>query len=371
MVCSVGGVKMAVMARLSASEKFSQAVSAEKAQHQKLVAQYMQRELLEADDANLLSEEDMHVFDLNPLTDPLHLVCCNFCKKPVKASQFVIHEELCRSLGIAEELLSELDSGTGNRKPPRKERKKVTTGKRVQERFATVDPSETSVLSSQLDEQGGIMSSCLMEAKGAPGTIADIAGEMVPLLKRPKLIAADSAQPLEEIQTARGVGNTTRIQDAITYVPAPLAAKTYYSQRNNHLQAAISHMYNQASTKECCMKAREWQGNLITSEASSPRVFSADQFDGQLQQSCVHPSPSTLTPNQIFRQGSLVSLVKAGGPASNCFVNQFSMVDAYTSQAAGEEIITSRYHPKPYPFAGDSGTSLATIQRPTGSVPVV
>lgn len=39
--------------------------------------------------------------------------------------------ELCRSLGSAEELLSELDRGTGNQKPPRKERKKSVTAESI------------------------------------------------------------------------------------------------------------------------------------------------------------------------------------------------------------------------------------------------
>ncbi|XP_021862261.2 uncharacterized protein [Spinacia oleracea] len=377
MVCSVGSVKMAVMARLSASGNISQGL-AEKAGHQKLVAEYIQKELLEADDANLLVEEDMHVFDLNPLTDPLNLVCCNFCKKPVKASKFATHAELCRSLGSAEELLSELDRGTGNQKPPRKERKKsVTAEKRltltgVQEKLANVDASETAVSSFQLEDQGGITFSCLREAKGTIGKITGLAGETVPLIKRPKLIAADTAQPSDETRTVRGVRNITSFQDAITYVPAPLATKIYYSQRNNRLQASISHMFNRASTEKCCINERQMLGNPIILEASSLGAFSERQFDDQFQKSYAHSSPTALNANQTFRQGSAVSLVKngpGGGEASNNFVNQFSMIDAYTSQTPADGAIAARYHPKPYPFAGDS--ALATIQRPTGSVPVV
>lgn len=71
---------MTVMARILASGGFQQAVP-EKAGYQKLVGQYIQKALLDADDPNLIDEEDMHVFDLNPLTDNLHLVCCNSCKK--------------------------------------------------------------------------------------------------------------------------------------------------------------------------------------------------------------------------------------------------------------------------------------------------
>lgn len=99
-------------------------------------------------------------------------VCCNSCKKPVKASQFVVHAERCSSLSFTEELFPDLDTGLGNRKPPRKGRKKfVTAGNHVastgaQERFAIVDASETAVSTSQLDDPAGHTSSCLVEAKG-------------------------------------------------------------------------------------------------------------------------------------------------------------------------------------------------------------
>lgn len=104
-----------------------QQTASEEAGHHKLAAQYIQRELREADEANLIDEEDMHVFGLRPLTDPLHLVCCNACKKPIKASQYVAHSELCKSLISAEEIALEVNDGTVHKKRPRKERKKSLT----------------------------------------------------------------------------------------------------------------------------------------------------------------------------------------------------------------------------------------------------
>lgn len=63
---------MAAMARLLAAESVSQTI-AEDVGHQKLAAQYIHRELREADEANFLDEEDMLVFDSKPMTDPLNL----------------------------------------------------------------------------------------------------------------------------------------------------------------------------------------------------------------------------------------------------------------------------------------------------------
>ncbi|EYU43885.1 hypothetical protein MIMGU_mgv1a016091mg [Erythranthe guttata] len=60
-------------------------------------------------------------------------VCCNACKKPIKASQYAAHAaywffifaELCKSFSSSVELEQELDAPAVNKKPPRKERKKL------------------------------------------------------------------------------------------------------------------------------------------------------------------------------------------------------------------------------------------------------
>ncbi|KAF9677946.1 hypothetical protein SADUNF_Sadunf08G0160800 [Salix dunnii] len=126
MVCSIGNGRMAVMARLLVAGRLSQNI-AEEVSQQKFVTRYNCRELHESDEPNLLDEEDMHVFGLMPMADPLDLVCCNACKKPVMASQYAAHAELCRLLNSTEEMTLELDGAIGCRKPPRKERKKLLT----------------------------------------------------------------------------------------------------------------------------------------------------------------------------------------------------------------------------------------------------
>ncbi|XP_031261975.1 uncharacterized protein LOC116120173 isoform X2 [Pistacia vera] len=140
---------MAVMARLLEVGRFSPN-RADEVTHQKLAAQNIYRELRQADEANLLDEEDMHVFGLKPMADSLHLVCCNACKKPVKASQYAAHAELCRSLNATGEPMLDVYSGTGNRKPPRKERKKLLTAYATtpvveQERPESIDDDSSSL----------------------------------------------------------------------------------------------------------------------------------------------------------------------------------------------------------------------------------
>ncbi|KAM1720315.1 hypothetical protein ACFX12_022008 [Malus domestica] len=171
MVCSLGSGRMAVMARLLAGGTVSQSIT-EDVGHQKFAAQIICRELSEANEANLLDEEDMHVFGLKPMDDPLHLVCCNACKKPVKASQYVAHAELCRSLNSMQETTLELDGSMGQRKPPKKERKKLSIAHSNQstlvgelERSESIDADDITVSRFQLDGKMGMNPGSFMEAK--------------------------------------------------------------------------------------------------------------------------------------------------------------------------------------------------------------
>ncbi|XP_012827973.1 PREDICTED: uncharacterized protein LOC105949221 [Erythranthe guttata] len=114
--------------------------------HQKVAAQYLRRELQEADEANLLDEE-----------------------------------ELCKSFSSSVELEQELDAPAVNKKPPRKERKKI----------AAESPSNS--VTKNL---------CKTTAKILP------------------------------------------------HVPAPIATKIYYSQRNYNLRRAIRRMFFEEPRKE-------------------------------------------------------------------------------------------------------------------------
>ncbi|KAJ8767533.1 hypothetical protein K2173_017602 [Erythroxylum novogranatense] len=159
MVCSLGGGKMAVMVRLLAGGSLSQTLADDVSQP-KLAIQFINREFREADDPNFLNEEDMHVFGLRPMTDPLDLVCCNACKKPMKASQYAVHAELCRSLISTGEMFLQPSGGIGHRKPPRKDRKKSlsscsnqATPAGEQEWSESLDADDTAALESHFDRR--------------------------------------------------------------------------------------------------------------------------------------------------------------------------------------------------------------------------
>ncbi|GKU85554.1 hypothetical protein SLEP1_g217 [Rubroshorea leprosula] len=229
MVCSIGNGRMAVMARLIEAGKLSQRKAGEIGQH-KLAVQHIYRELREANEPNLLDEEDMHIFGLKPMVDPLHLVCCNACKKPIKASQYAAHAELCSSLRTTEESALEIDGGLGRRKPPRKERKKPAaytnqpTPGLEQERYELINIDDSTA--SKSHENGKISYSFSMDSKrnssivGKESMMDNLranhesrdhsASVVLPSAKRSKLMADECIPALDVPENASGL---TRIQN--------------------------------------------------------------------------------------------------------------------------------------------------------------
>ncbi|KAM7485133.1 hypothetical protein LguiA_001142 [Lonicera macranthoides] len=421
MVCSLGSRRMAAMARLLAAGGVSQTI-AEDVAHWNLATKYIQRELREADEANLLDEEDMHVFGLKPMTDPLHLVCCNACKKPVKVSRYAAHAELCKSLSSAEEIISELNGGTGNKKPPRKERKKslttsAITSVREQQRFENRNVTAASEPHSDRQIQ---MTSSFMDAKrnspGVDGTLVDgsgVTGSLPPPSKRKKLIAGEGPLISDHLETASGVTKSLCIstQEALTcreypngssegnektcddvlgcqmprqvhgcYLPtkdgpAPLATKIYYSQRNQRLRSALSHLYYEASTKDHfggMLKPQVLHSVALPSWSSLPKNLSNEQIDDQQEKRDKHSLPCVDKPDENIAQGSEAYLDKSGGgcpPAMN-YPNQFSVNNVLGPHRTPNGLSRSNYLSNQYSFAGSTGKPLGTIQQPKGSVPV-
>ncbi|CAL5413211.1 unnamed protein product [Camellia sinensis] len=421
MVCSLGSGRMEAMARLLAAGSFSQTI-AEEVGNQKLAAQYIQRELREADDANLLDEEDMHVFDLKPMTDSLHLVRCNACKKPIKASQYAAHAELCKSLSPAEEIVAELDGGTGHKKPPRKERKKLLTAYATtlggeQGRFESAEANDVATLEFHLDGQNQLTSSLSMETKhGAfitggsgvsPGNTDYSAGAMPPPAKRSKMMESEGLPMLDHLETASGVAKSLCIstQEARTCggfpkessgrsektfdcvvgnqkpsqvhdrcllskdAPAPLATKVFYSQRNHRLRSALTYLYYEASFEEHSGDlVNQKTLNAMPLQVSSPKNFSYEQINVQRGKREKSSLPSVQKPDQILADSSDAYLGKLGGcmPAVNCSNHVSSVNNILRPQTASIGIARSNYHSKPYSFAGNTG-----MQQPKGSVPVI
>ncbi|KAH1091279.1 hypothetical protein J1N35_018536 [Gossypium stocksii] len=418
MVCSLGSGRMAVMARLLEAESISPSI-AEEVGNKKLAAQYIYRELHEADEANLLDEEDMHVFGLKPMTDPLNLVCCNACKKPVKASQYAAHAELCRSLKITEEIILELDGNTGHRKPPRKERKKSLaayanqpTLAGDQERSEIIDADDDRTASESLvDGQIGMTSSLTMHVKRnstcidmgylmdgsgiSPQNTDQSASLVLPSTKRFKLLAGNRLPLPDDPKTASGVkkilnshdlyaskdspirtvsrSETPNVNCKLTKdPPAPLSTKMYYSQRNSRLRLALSHQYFITSTKELCSEMANRQvskQSTMTLRDSSQGVCPLEQADNLLTKK---QESSLQKPDQVLAQISELCLSKSEVCLpSNDFSNPHPVDIIPRPQADSVGLTRSKYVPEHHAFAGNSDKLLGPLQPPNGSVPVV
>ncbi|XP_031247842.1 uncharacterized protein LOC116105573 [Pistacia vera] len=159
-----------------------------------------------------------------------------------------------------------------------------------------------------------------------------------------------------------------RVQD----FPVPLATKIYYSQRNNRLKSALTHLYHEASSKEQGKDVVIPQApcqSIVSLQTLPQGGSSQEQVGGMLNKKL---ESSVQTPDQILAQNSEVLLGKSGGclPATN-FSNQFQVDNVIRSQNTSVGLARSKYLSKAYPFAGNSGKLLGNMQQPNGSVPVV
>lgn len=70
----------------------------------------------------------------------------------------------------------------------------------------------------------------------------------------------------------------------ISDVPAPLATKIYYSQRNHHLRRAICHMFFEEPSKESSSEVSNLEAlqvNVAPAQTSSPGNFNQEQVANQ------------------------------------------------------------------------------------------
>uniref|UniRef100_A0A7N1A1X7 SAGA-associated factor 11 n=1 Tax=Kalanchoe fedtschenkoi TaxID=63787 RepID=A0A7N1A1X7_KALFE len=320
MVCSVGKGRMEALSRLLKAGSFTQILAPDDDNKQKQTANDLLSELSEANEANLLEEEDMHVFGLNPMDDPLYLVSCNFCKKPINASQYANHAELCKSLGL-QEAYAKADDCNRYKKTPRKERKKLsrypphqamTKGVRTKLKSTKVGDSVAPKIDKD-DHIGAVSSLSTLTDDSLDGTpkreissvnygFEDHSTAIAP--KRCKLMHARTmVKPSEQetqdarcnrygdIQTCKESARATigghgkphkePLEHQETHkfsrcsspkdFPAPLATKIYYPQRSNRLRSALSLMFHKTSeTRTGC--------DLVSSEALERNLTLPEAF---------------------------------------------------------------------------------------------
>ncbi|KAK6130476.1 hypothetical protein DH2020_035790 [Rehmannia glutinosa] len=404
---------MTALPRLLDAGSVSQNVT-EEIGHQKLAAQYIRRVIQEADEANLIDDEDMHIFGLRPMTDPLdlnnkgeaismvktlpfvqadknpmnyyHKVCCNACKKPVKASNYAAHAViLCEKtksddglrirsaldvlmcgaihrriaqidrVSSREEISPELDGPAVNRKPPRKERKKSTqtkkaTSARELKKFEAVDSDDIVKRNMHLNSTHTMNGSRLNPYDMHCSEDAT-KGSLKPL-KRTAAENPSNPGTKNLCKTAAEVRPSVLSLD----VPAPLATKIYYSQRSHHLRSAISHMFFEEPSKEVS-NIEVLQVNAVPTQTPDPCNFYNEQVANQQRDD--HYSHLAQTPDQILAARSVNYVGKSGGlvPSMNT-----------ASQLPVNNTLGPHYTPNSYSFAGKAGNAL---QPGNGSVPVL
>uniref|UniRef100_A0A0E0FNX3 SAGA-associated factor 11 n=1 Tax=Oryza nivara TaxID=4536 RepID=A0A0E0FNX3_ORYNI len=187
-------------------------------------AQILHRQLFDAHQPNLLDEDDMHIFGSKPMADPLDLVCCNTCKKPIKASQYAVHAERCSSgkVNPNDSMGTGIDDDCGTKKPPKKGRKIKLTNQKVHIKLKAKSQSENKNIANgfELDNV--------------------LANKVQP-------IGSTIDQRLKS--SANNPALTSVPQGHHRDAPVPLATKMYHSQGNYRLRLELGQLYRQSCSE--------------------------------------------------------------------------------------------------------------------------
>ncbi|KAL6842049.1 hypothetical protein ACP4OV_028028 [Aristida adscensionis] len=196
MVCMSGQFKMASVLKLVLMENHA---ARDDVINEMAAAQILQKQLFDAHEPNLLNEDDMHIFGSKPMADPLDLVCCSTCKKPVKASQYAVHAERCNSGKVNTNDSMSLDDYPSPTKSSKKGKKIKLTNPKVQIKLKAKSQPESKDNANGFELDNGHIR---------------------------------KAQPTD----------STANQNA----PVPLATKMYHSQGNYRLRLELGQLYRQS-----------------------------------------------------------------------------------------------------------------------------
>ncbi|XP_008799267.1 uncharacterized protein LOC103713978 isoform X2 [Phoenix dactylifera] len=382
MVCMTGCGRMAAMVRLLTVGSCPE-ITPEEDSYEKIAAQSIHKEFHDADEANLLEEEDMHVFDCRPLTDPLHLVCCNACKKPVKASQYAAHAERCRSLNSVKDIVLELDGSAGHKKPPRKGRKilqatNCNQRKTVeeQEKSESMDGNVVGVSESNFDNQSGMLSSQSGESQRTPAsvdhtTVLDASEIGTGGREYYKISNAEREVPCNTLNRYQKAGQI--LENGVIHkeylrsnAPVPLATKIYHLQGNNHLRLELGHLYREACAEQhgadsLSPESMQDKGMMSIEVSSSSKLFREVHRDDV-------PQTKVLAQSSELFLGNSGALPSAASFPNHFRGNRFSKPEV---AAASVGVMKDRFHSAPYSYTAKSGLPLGTMQKTNGRVSVV
>ncbi|CAN6356356.1 unnamed protein product [Urochloa humidicola] len=215
MVCMTGHFKMASVLKLVMMENHT---VPDDVIHEMTSAQVLEKQLFDAHEPNLLDENDMHIFGSKPMADPLDLVCCSTCKKPVKASQYAVHTEQCNSGKVnTNDSMGVVNASPT--KPPKKGRKIkiISNGNQkvhIKVKAKSQPESKNSTNTFQLDN----------------GRVSKV-------------------QPIDSTGLNTSVHNAAAINVPKSHLgdaPVPLATKMYHSQGNYRLRLELGQLYRES-----------------------------------------------------------------------------------------------------------------------------
>uniref|UniRef100_A0A0E0FCV5 SAGA-associated factor 11 n=1 Tax=Oryza meridionalis TaxID=40149 RepID=A0A0E0FCV5_9ORYZ len=221
MVCMSGHFKMASVLKLVMMENHA---TLDDLTGDKGAAQILHSQLFDAHEPNLLDEDDMHIFGSKPMADPLDLVCCNTCKKPIKASQYAVHAEQCSpgKVNANDSMGTGIDDDCGTKKPPKKGRKIKLTNQKVHIKVKAKSQSENKNIANGFELDN---------------------------------VLANKVQPIGSTidqrfkSSANNAALTSVPQGHHRDAPVPLATKMYHSQGNYRLRLELGQLYQQSCSE--------------------------------------------------------------------------------------------------------------------------
>ncbi|KAM0910786.1 hypothetical protein ACQ4PT_013916 [Festuca glaucescens] len=258
MVCMAGHFKMASVLKLVMMENHA---TPDEVINEKSASHILHKQLLGAHEPNLLDEDDMHIFGSKPMADPLDLVCCDTCQKPVKASQYAPHAERCSSRMVNPNNSMGLEDDTDPMKPPKKGRKiKLTSNgnKKVYIKVKAKSQSENKNTVNDFDLTNGIMN-----------------------------------KPLNSTADQRLKAAISCPESLFRDVPAPLATKMYHSQGNYRLRFELGQLYRES----CAEQSHNYASNtsLNSSQVNGLKPCDNSVLHGS-DNSVTHGAPNNFKP---------------------------------------------------------------------------
>lgn len=256
MVCMSGHFKMASVLKLVMMENHTMP---DEAINEKSSSHILQKQLLGAHEPNLLDEDDMHIFGSKPMADPLELVHCNTCTKPIKASEYAPHAERCSSGKVNPNVSMGVYDDADPKNPPKKGRKIKLSSNGNQKEHTKVEAKSQSQNRNTVND---------FELNNGNAT------KPLDCTADPRLkIFADNA------------ASTNAPESCFRDVPAPLATKIYHSQGNYRLRLELGQLYRES----CAEQSHSYAANTTINSSQDNGLKLCDS-------SALHGAQKSLVP---------------------------------------------------------------------------